>query len=205
MKATKSIFLSAIFTLLSFSVFAQSKSGFGIKAGVNYNQTGDLIGTSDLAVEDIRQGADGRFGYHVGIFGKIKLAKLYVRPELIYTKATSSYDIDGNNNYSTSKIDLPILLGINIIGPVHIFAGPALQARVDSTFENFSITDVEKDFTVGAHLGVGVNLGDLGLDVRYERGFNENEVRVLSTNVAGTSGRLDSRPSQVIFSLSYKL
>ncbi len=205
MKITKSILLSAVFTLVGLTAFAQKDSGFGIKAGVNYNQSGDLIATSDLAIEDIRRGADGKFGYHVGVFGKIEIARLYLRPELIYTKASSSYDIDGDNTYSTSKVDLPILVGVNLIGPLHIFGGPALQATVNSDFENFSINELENDFTVGLHLGIGVNLGALGLDVRYERGLSENEATFVSDNVSGVDGRVDSRPSQVIFSLSYKL
>lgn len=205
MKATKSILLSAIFTFIGLIAFAQKDSGFGIKAGVNYNQSGDLTANVGNAAEDVIQGADGKFGYHVGIFGKIEIARLYVRPELIYTKASSSYDIDGDNTYSTSKIDVPILVGINLIGPVHVFAGPALQATLKSDFENFSINNLENDFTVGLHLGVGVNLGKLGLDVRYERGLSENEATFASDTIDSIDGRVDSRPSQIIFSLSYKL
>jgi len=53
--------------------------------------------------------------------------------------------------------------------------------------------------------GVGVNLGRLGLDVRYERGFSENEAEIIGDNITDVSGRVDSRPSQIIFALSLKL
>jgi len=205
MKGIKSILIVAVVSLFAVNTSAQSDSGFGIKAGVNYNRSGELTAQIENGLQDLVQGADGRFGYHVGIFAKLEIAKLYVRPELIYTKASSSYDIDGDNTYSTSKIDLPLLVGFNLTGPLHVFAGPALQATIKSDFENFSISNLEKDYTVGLHLGVGVNLGALGVDVRYERGFSENEATFASTSIAGVDGRVDSRPSQVIFSLSYKL
>ena len=73
-------------------------------------------------------------------------------------------------------------------------------------FEGISINDVESDFTVGLHLGAGVNLGKIGIDLRYERGFSDNEARFINTNITelGTS-RVDTRPDQLILSLSLKL
>ena len=205
MNVKKSILLCAVFALFGSTAFSQADSGFGIKAGVNYNQSGDLTAVVGDAAEDIIEGAEGKVGYHVGIYGKLNIGRLYVRPELVYTRIASGYNVAGNNVYSTSKLDLPILLGINIIGPVHIFAGPALQATLKSDFEDLNINDLESDYTVGANFGVGVNLGRLGIDVRYERGFSENEAQFVSTNVTNIEGRVDSRPSQVIFSLSFKL
>jgi len=205
MKVKKSILLCAVFALIGSTAFSQSDSGFGLKAGLNYNQSGDLTAMVGDAAQDIVEGAEGKVGFHVGIFGKIEIGKLYVRPELIYTRISSGYNVDGNNTYSTSKLDLPVLVGVNLIGPLHIFAGPALQATLQSDFENFNINELESDYTVGLHMGVGVNLGRLGLDVRYERGFSENEASFVSANVTNIEGRVDSRPSQVIFSLSYKL
>ncbi len=71
--------------------------------------------------------------------------------------------------------------------------------------EDVELDDVKNDFTIGAHFGVGVNLGNIGLDVRYERGFSENEAEIIGDNIADISGRVDSRPSQIIFGLSLKL
>ena len=134
------------------------------------------------------------------------MPKIYLRPELIYTKTKSSYDVDGGtNDYDVSKLDLPVLLGYKIIGPLHIFAGPAFQYTLNNDLEDVELDDVKNDFTVGAHFGIGVNLGNIGLDVRYERGFSENEAEIIGANIADISGRVDSRPSQIIFGLSLKL
>ena len=173
--------LFAAFALISLTAFSQTDSGFGIKAGLNYNQNGDLnFRQVQTAGEDLIAGSDGKVGFHVGIFGKLDLPKIYLKPELVFTSTKSSYDIDGGTkDYDISKLDLPVLLGYKIIGPLHI--------------------------TVGAHFGVGVNLGNIGLDVRYERGFTENEAEIIGDNVANIEGRVDSRPSQIIFGLSLKM
>lgn len=199
--------LMAVFALIGLTAFAQKDSGFGIKAGLNYNQNGDLsFKQVESAGADLIAGSDGKVGYHVGFYGKLDMPKIYIRPELIYTKTKSSYNVDGGtNDYDVSKLDLPVLLGYKIIGPLHIFAGPAFQYTLNNDLEDVELDDVKNDFTIGAHFGVGVNLGNIGLDVRYERGFSENEAEIIGNNIADISGRVDSRPSQIIFGLSLKL
>ncbi|MDT7829915.1 outer membrane beta-barrel protein [Pricia sp. S334] len=202
----KNSLLAAAFALFSIAAFSQSKSGFGIKGGLNYNQNGDLIASVGDAAENIVQGSDGKVGYHVGVFGQLQLLRLYLRPELIYTKTQSAYDLNGGTKYDISKLDLPVLVGAKLIGPLHVFAGPAFQYILNNDLEGFNINDAEKDFTVGLHIGAGVDLGRLGLDVRYQRGFSENEAEFIGDNITPEiSGRVDSRPSQVVFAVSLKL
>lgn len=202
----KKTLLIAVLTLMGSAVFAQSGSGFGIKAGLSYNKNGDLIGSVGDAGQNISEGAEGKAGYHVGFWGKLDFPKIYLRPELVYSKTKSSYDVNGDSNdYDISKLDLPVLLGYKLIGPLHIFAGPAFQYTLKNDLGDIEVEDVENDFTVGLNAGVGVNLGKIGVDVRYERGFSENEARIISNNIADIDGRVDSRPSQIIFALSVKL
>ncbi|UII80274.1 outer membrane beta-barrel protein [Flagellimonas sp. CMM7] len=202
----KKTLLIAVLTLMGSAVFAQSGSGFGIKAGLSYNKNGDLIGSVGDAGQNISEGAEGKAGYHVGFWGKLDFPKIYLRPELVYSKTKSSYDVNGDSNdYDISKLDLPVLLGYKLIGPLHIFAGPAFQYTLKNDLGDIEVEDVENDFTVGLNAGVGVNLGKIGVDVRYERGFSENEARIISNNITDIDGRVDSRPSQIIFALSVKL
>ncbi len=202
----KKTLLLAVFAMFSMTAFAQKDGGFGFKGGLNYNQNGDLIASVGDAAENIISGSDGKVGYHLGVFYKIKIAKLYVRPEIIYTKTNSSYMVQNEENtYGVSKLDVPVLVGLDLIGPLHIFAGPSFQAILNSDLENANISDLENEYTIGLQMGVGLNLGKLGLDVRYERGLSKNETDFASTNVTDISGRIDTRPSQVIFALSLKL
>ncbi|WP_127018419.1 outer membrane beta-barrel protein [Flagellimonas beolgyonensis] len=198
--------LVAVFALIGATAWAQSGSGFGVKAGLSYNKNGDLISSVGDGGQDIIEGAEGKAGFHFGFWGKLDFPKIYLRPELVYSKTKSSYDVDGESqDYDISKLDLPVLLGYKLIGPLHVFAGPAFQYTLKNDLGDLQVEDVKNDFTVGLNAGVGVNLGKIGLDLRYERGFSENEAEFIDNNITTVSGRVDSRPSQVIFALSLKL
>ncbi len=198
--------LVTVFALIGATAWAQSGSGFGVKAGLSYNKNGDLISSVGDGGQDIIEGAEGKAGFHFGFWGKLDFPKIYLRPELVYSKTKSSYDVDGESqDYDISKLDLPVLLGYKLIGPLHVFAGPAFQYTLKNDLGDLQVEDVKNDFTVGLNAGVGVNLGKVGLDVRYERGFSENEAEFIDNNITTVSGRVDSRPSQVIFALSLKL
>lgn len=202
----KKALLVAAMALLGSAAIAQSGSGFGIKAGLSYNKNGDLISSVGDSGQDIVDGGEGKTGYHVGFWGKLDFPKIYLRPELVYSKTKSSYEVNGDSqDYDISKLDLPVLLGYKIIGPLHIFAGPAFQYTLKNDLGDLEVEDVKNDFTVGLNTGVGVNLGKVGLDVRYERGFSKNEAEFIGDNITDISGRVDSRPSQIIFALSLKL
>ncbi len=174
--------------------FAQSESGFGIKGGLNYGSTGDL----ETAFNNAKEDPDSDVGFHAGIFVKADLGPIYLRPELIYTQLNSEYTV---GDFKLDKLDLPVLVGIDFIGPLHFFAGPSFQYILDSDLENVSVSDVSDDFSVGAQFGIGLNLGRLGLDLRYERGFSDNEVEFIGVN----RDRIDTRPEQLILALSISL
>ena len=94
-------------------------------------------------------------GYHIGFFGQFG-SSVYLRPELVYTSTTSDYD---NDDFKMQKLDLPLLLGTKIIGPLHVFAGPAFQYILDTEYDGITISDIKNDFTVGLNIGAGINLG----------------------------------------------
>ncbi|NKI33512.1 porin family protein [Croceivirga thetidis] len=178
--------------------FAQAGSGFGFKAGVNYNGNGDYFDDAQSAFEN----PDRNAGFHVGVWGKLG-NRIYLRPELVYTSTTSAYD---EGDLKIKKLDVPVLLGAKVIGPLHAFIGPSFQYLLDTEFSGITFDDVENDFTVGLNLGVGVNLGKFGVDLRYERGFSENEINFINSNITTLDGdRVDTRPDQLILSLSLKI
>jgi len=194
----KKVCLSVIFVLaIISSSIAQNGSGFGIKGGVNYNANGDYFNSISNTSDD----PTGAIGYHVGIFGKLG-DKIYIKPELMYTKTTSGYD---TGDFELKRIDAPILLGVKVLGPISIFAGPAFQYILDSDIDNVTISEIENDFSVGLNFGVALNFNSIGIDLRYERGFTNNEATIITNNSALTVGRLDTRPEQLILSISIKI
>lgn len=199
MKRTHKTLLVVVFAFASITAFAQKDSGFGIKGGLNYNANGDYFESTGEAARN----PDRNVGYHIGIFGKLGISRIYIRPELVYTKTKSDYNGD---IFDMSKIDAPVLIGVKVIGPLHVFAGPAFQYILNTEFDGISIDTIENDFSIGLHIGAGVNLGKLGIDLRYERGFSNNEASFINTNLTALpESRVDTRPNQLILSLSLKL
>ena len=192
--------------LLLTAFYANAQSGFGIKGGLSYNTNGELSEFSNDTKTIIENEGKGKSGYNVGIYGKIGLGPIYLRPELVYTKTTSEYILNSEAvDYNIARLDMPVLVGLKLIGPLSVFAGPAFQYTLDNDFNDIDYADIDNEFTVGFNFGASVELGRLGLDVRYERGFNENEATFINDNIVNTEYRLDSRPEQLIFSLSYRL
>ncbi|WP_052461080.1 porin family protein [Psychroserpens mesophilus] len=196
---SKKLIISAlILGLLSFNVNAQEGSAFGIKAGLNYNANGDYF----ESIGDNAKHPDRNIGYHVGVFGKIG-DRLYFRPELLYTATKSTYNSD---DFSMTKIDAPLLIGARILGPVSIFGGPSLQYILNTEFDGININDVKDDFSMGLNFGIGLNLNKIGIDLRYERGFSNNEAIFIDNNLGnGVVSRIDTRPDQLILSVSLAL
>ncbi|GAA4242923.1 porin family protein [Winogradskyella damuponensis] len=194
----KSVTLTVILAFIGFSINAQNESLFGFKGGLNYSANGDYF----ESIGDNAKNPDRNVGYHIGVFGKIG-NKLYLRPELIYTATKSDYN---SNVFSVKKIDAPVLVGIKVLGPLSVFAGPSFQYILDTEFEGISIDNVNDDFSVGLNFGIGVNFNKIGIDLRYERGFNTNEATFINNNIgAGAVSRIDTRPDQLILSLSIGL
>ena len=194
----KNLFFNVLLVAgFSTSLFAQSGSGFGIKAGLNYGGNGDYFESVTTNFEN----PDQNVGYHIGVFGKLG-NKLYFRPEIVYTKTKSDYD---KGDLDVQKIDVPLLVGLKVLGPVNVFAGPSLQYILDTDFGDATLNDIDNDFSVGLNFGIGLNLNRLGIDLRYERGFSDNEATFIDNNNVISLDRLDTRPEQLILSLSYKL
>jgi hypothetical protein len=193
---SKKLVVAAILIIAgSVSSIAQNGSGFGLKGGLNYNGNGDYF----ESIGANSKSPDRNVGYHIGIFGKVGDA-IYFKPELIYTSTKSSYD---NDDFRMRKFDAPLLIGAKILGPVSIFGGPSLQYIVDTEFDGITIDDVKDDFSIGLNFGIGLNFNKFGIDLRYERGFSDNEAIFINNNLgAGVVSRIDTRPDQLILSLS---
>lgn len=190
-------------TFLFFLVLAQAQSSFGLKGGLSYNSNGDLSEFTTEANSIIKDKGKGKSGYNIGVYGKIDLGNLFIRPELVYTKTTSEYELNSvNQDFELSKIDAPVLLGFELIGPLSVFAGPSFQYILDNNINGIDFDKVENEFTMGLNIGASLQFGRLGIDVRYERGLNENEAKFANNN---TNFKLDTRPEQIIVNLSFSL
>ena len=54
-------------------------------------------------------------------------------------------------------------------------------------------------------MGTRLQLGRLGIGIRFERGFTDNEIAIIENNGTDIRGRVDTRAKQWILSASYEL
>src|SRR5690606_11816871 len=177
------------------TTYAQSGTGIGFKGGANFGASDDLTKNITNLSEDFIS----KLGFHIGVFGQMQFDKLYIRPELVYTRLNAKVN---RQDFNIQKLDLPILVGYQVFGPVHVFVGPSFQYLLDSELEEVNYNDIKSKFTVGFQIGAGVNLTEqLGLDLRYERGFGKNVAEFIGSDEVAR--RMETRPTQLALSLSY--
>ena len=139
------ILCNTVFFMSFFSINAQSS--FGVKGGINYNSNGNLDEFVSETEQIIKDKGERKAGYSVGIYGKIDLGSLYIRPEVLYTKTTSEYALNSvNEEFNMRKISAPLLVGLELIGPLSVFAGPSFQYIMDNDFNGLDFDAIEKEF-----------------------------------------------------------
>ena len=63
------------------------------------------------------------------------------------------------------------------------------------------------DFSVGGQIGIGLELGRIGADIRWETGFTDTEAIFVGDVLDGFGGesiKIDTSPQQFILSFYYK-
>tara|TARA_B100000795_G_scaffold127040_1_gene94718 strand:+ start:2200 stop:2802 length:603 start_codon:yes stop_codon:yes gene_type:complete len=190
--------------VFGFSQISNAQVAFGIKGGVNYNS--NSIKESGT---DVFSGAKSKTGYHAGVWLRLKVPVLglYIRPEFVYTNLENEvyYQTAAKTTtHSFQKIDIPVLFGKKFFGVGNIYIGPSFQYVLASDFNIEDIKNVDSEgFTMGVQFGGGIELGKLGIDVRWERGFSGIESSLVSST--GVDVNFDTRINQIIIGLSYRL
>lgn len=201
----KNLFLLLAFALVN-NIYAQNLQ-FGIQGGVNYNFSGDLkeLNVLETSVDDIYHSAKSVTGYHGGFWAKLNLSEFFIKSELLYTKFENEFTGISTYTLTTKKVDIPVVFGMKILGPLYVFAGPDFQYILA---EDFSVANTEvtyDDFTTGLHLGVGVEFDRLALDLRWEKGLAESDASIINSDIVNENFTLDNRPNQLVLSLHYTL
>jgi len=189
------------------SQLSSAQIQFGVKGGVNYNSN-----SFSNVTNDVFSGAKSKTGYHVGVWLKAKLLGIYIRPELVYTQLkndvvyTGTMSLQKSTAYTFNKIDVPILFGKKVLGFANVFIGPSFQYVLSSKFSLSDISNVQiADFSMGLQFGAGVDIGRLGLDIRWERSLSGIETTFLDSTITNGSVNFDTRINQIILGVSYRL
>ncbi len=157
---------------------------FGLKGGFNNNSIGEInsIPGSCVGCPDESFSANNDVSFLVGAFLNVEFGKLFVRPEINYVDLKNSYTFpEGESQWSTSKTDIPILIGYKIFDPVSIYAGPGFNFYGDVTMESANNTQGESAInylksTTTLNFGVNVEFRRFGIDLRYEVANKDTEI-----------------------------
>lgn len=198
---------------VSFSSFSQELS-YGLKGGVNYAMGGTITGIQasrpfGLNVSE----AEGKIGFHVGAFGQVNFGKFFIRPEVVYTSLETEFPfLDQTAAFTVEKLDVPLLLGYNVWGPIDIYAGPVYSNILDAHLEEeeFANPIVVQDTPFNAQAGIKVEFGRFGIDLRYERNLSSPEYQKLDFNqgnilVINEAEFNDPRLHQITLGLIFKI
>lgn len=183
---------------------------FGIKGGTNYNFSGDLNELRDFSTDtdDIIHKAKSIRGYHGGLYAKLG-DDIFIRAEAVYTHFENEFSDPAMYTITTDKLDIPVVLGMKVLGPLYIFAGPDFQYILNEDFYENDISKAKetyKEFTTGLHLGVGVAFGRFALDFRWDKGLSENSIDIVNSEIGSTYNfTVDNRPNQLLLSLNIAL
>jgi len=167
-------------------------------------------------IEDIRmKNGDAKLGFHAGVFARLSIAGFYIQPEALYTSAGGRVLLDSLNsvsqvtkNYTLNKFDVPVMVGAKFANFLRVQAGPVFSmilnhdAKEDLKGSFAEIGEDWKNATVGYQVGLGLDIGSLILDFKYEGNLSKVSDQI---NIGGNSFSSDFRNRQLILSLGINL
>ncbi|MBR2050109.1 MAG: PorT family protein [Rikenellaceae bacterium] len=175
---------------------AGSPLKWGVKAGLNYHTVGE---PTSLGMKDIVE-AKNRVGWHAGLQASWQVTRmLSIDPELVFSR--NSYDLSsslgGGGIAYLNTIEVPVILGVRIIGPLKVQAGVNINVMTDSGAkgEKPTFRFSSSPQALGYLLGVGVDLGHINVTARYNGFFRKNEGSIAFNNLQTTDDLLKMRVS----------
>ena len=194
----KIIILSFAILAMATVSYSQAEVALGIKGGLNF---------ANIDVSSSSAAYNSKTGYHAGAFLLIKLSKIGIQPEIIFSRQGSSYkpvngtSLDARYDY----VNIPIILklytvaGINLqVGPQFGFlAGATQDVNVNGAITSQDVKSSLKGSDISLALGVGWDLPfGLTIDGRYNLGLSDN-------NNSGSSNNIKNQVIQI--SAGFKL
>ena len=191
----KKLMIAVCAMVISYSASAQYDPAFrfGIKAGANLS---NINGSNDLSLSsggnafNFKDNDNRSLGFAGGVFFRFGRS-FYVQPEVLLSQKGGKFNVykdgvqnsDGKVDVRFSNLDVPVLFGVRIAKFFRINAGPMASLRMSSngkigdSFDDVtgdnSNTTFKNRLAYGYQAGVGVDLGRLSLDVRYEGNFTD--------------------------------
>ncbi len=196
----KKLALIVLVTLSSLSLYAQ-KNGVGIKGGLSSTQV-NFEGEQFVP-------SNAQLGYHLGVFAQFGGVGFFVQPEVLFTQTSGRFKLElpatpnSSKDYEArfNRLDVPVMAGLRMFKIVRLMAGPIASLNIDSSLKDAGTTVQNIDFkkaTLGYQTGVGVDLGNLSIEGKYEGGLSKFTDKIGSFTT-------DNRLNQWVLSVGFKL
>lgn len=175
MNKTRILLVCAALMVSVLAANAQVQFAVGIKGGPNFAK----INADDGVAGNYKN----RTGFHAGAFALIKLTKIGIQPELIFSQQGStvkfnSQDLEQNFTY----INVPIILKLYTVAGINLQLGPQFgfnnKAEVETLVGGVKTTMDVKDRLKGTDLTLALGAGwdlpfGLTIDARYNMGLSK--------------------------------
>jgi Outer membrane protein beta-barrel domain len=208
----KLLFLFVFFTTVQVATTNAQSFKYGIRGGIS---TPD-IKPSDVDSLRILRGtealklkvSDANYGFHFGIWARLKLANFYLQPEVVFNSSKVQYKfgkfgsaIDSIRSQTFQKLDIPVMLGTKV-GSFRLNAGPVAHINIGGSsdlIKTSGFTETVKTATWGYQAGIGFDAGKVGIDIRYEGNFDNFGNQLM---IGGKSYEFSKAPTRFIASAS---
>ncbi|MCZ2476579.1 porin family protein [Aquirufa antheringensis] len=211
MKALKSLMTMTLLVGILSVATAQKHSRadyfrIGIKGGVNL---------SSVKVASLSANLENKTGYQLGAFARIGRT-VFFQPEVYFAAKEVNVDVlnslttnQGVVGFSQKSLDVPLLLGVKL-GPLRVMAGPVAtyaisastnpDAAVKSYFSGTTQEIINRS-SFSYQAGVGFDILNLSLDLRYEGAMSE-----LNNTVAVPNGfNYSQKPSYYQATIGFRI
>ena len=205
------------FSISSSSLVAQGN--LGVNFGLNDDNFGSIENIK-TKVDDYDLDLKNSTGFQLGLFTEIDLITFYIRPEinLIFSKSkngTAFTSVVNNTNilnesiniaehsYKSTDIQVPIIFGYKVLGPISLFAGPTFKYNLSNS-SNFDLEEIEDKYNLSLLLGTRVKVRSFSVGLRYERGLNNNELLIINANgIEIDNANIDTTTNKLSLNVSY--
>lgn len=176
---------------------AQVQFSVGLKGGPNFSK----LDVNSSPVDNYKN----RAGFHGGAFMLIKISKIGIQPEVLFSKQGSNFSFNGSDYKSNfDYINIPVMLKLYTVAGINLQLGPQIGFLANAGGDAInsdgtpreSTKDLYKKSDLSAAFGVGWDLPfGLMIEGRYNLGLSKIQ----------DNPDMDATKNQVIqVSLGYK-
>ena len=195
----KKISITFLFAIMVSFAYSQAEFAVGLKAGPNFS----TVNTDATVGETYKS----RTGFHAGAFALIKMTKIGIQPEFLFSQQGTTVKFN-NQNYDAnySYFNIPILLKLYTVAGINLQAGPQFGFVTKAeqeimTASGAKTTQDVKNQLKGSDISLAMGLGwdlpfGLTIDLRYNLGLSK---------INDSAGSQEAKNQVFQASLGYKI